>query len=43
MTTVTRSAGIIVDDVETSAAPDRVVDRFTGLLDEVDSEAIAEK
>jgi len=41
MTTVTRSADTNVDDVETGPPPDRVVDGFTELVDEVDSEAAA--
>ena len=43
MTTVTRSAGTSGDGVKTAPTPDRVVDGFTELLDEVDSEAIAEE
>lgn len=41
MTTITDSIDSIVDSVETTTTPDRVVDGFTELLDVVDSEAIA--
>lgn len=43
MTTDTRSVGTIVDNIETTPTPDRVVDGFTELLDEVDSEVIVEE
>lgn len=43
MTTVTDSIDSVVDDVETTTTPDRVVDGFTELLDDVDSEEIADE